>query len=537
LVDALRWDPKNSYALIMVGNIYARFYDDIDTAMNYYDQVIKINPNDNIALNNIGANLMHLKKHDEALIYFQKANKIDPTYPNTYAGIGMVYAEKREYTKAFETFVEGLKTHKKDDELRKHLLGNAYGVCENVISSDLPEIVIGAFQKSIEDKNNRKIAITQDENILGAAKIEYAENYDRNEDLVKYNPNFPAYQHLILHELVHLELMLEARSTNENKLFTTTNKHKRAFHDKLEGYKKELLRKGLKDELVDNLIDDFFNGLNSQIFNAAPDLFIEDRIYKRYPEFKPVQFVSLYNLIQNGIKAVTQKEIVDLADSWVLSRSKILNLVNAIQFRELFGLDFTKHMQPSKQEMDKAQAFYEEFLEYKDDKLPAEEYELVENWGKDLGLDTFYDLLDENEFRSKDDFANNILDKIIEDPFDLNSDQEFKTQEMEKFLKKQKELGLNTAVAMYMVDAINYFNPMSKEQIKEIAFEIAMQGTQGYNPELKYRLNSIPNIVFSGYKILAYYYVSWALAIPEMLKELKLPFDDEYKLAQTLSKS
>jgi hypothetical protein len=328
--------------------------------------------------------------------------------------------------------------------------------------------------------------------------------------------------------------MLEARSTNENKLFTTTNKHKQAFQNKLDSYKKQLLKKGLKGETVEKLIDEFFNGLNSQIFNAAPDLFIEDRIYNKYPEFKPIQFVSLYNMIQNGIKAVTQKDIVELADPWVLSKSKILNLLNAIQFRELFGLDFTKNMNPTKLESDKAQSLYQEFLEYKADKLPAEEYELIENWGKDLDLDAFFELRDENEFRAKDDFVDNILDKIIEDPFDMNSDQEFKEQEMEKFLKTQEDLGLNTAVMMYMVEALQFFKSMPREKIKEIAFEIAMQGAHGYNPELKYRLNLIPNKVFSGYQILAFYYVSWALAMPEALDELQMPFQTEFETAKKL---
>lgn len=64
-----------------------------------------------------------------------------------------------------------------------------------------------------------------------------------------------------------------------------------------------------------------------------------------------------------------------------------------------------------------------------------------------------------------------------------------------------------------------------------------MQGTQGYSPDKdNYRINSIPGKTFSGYHILAYYYVSWAIAIPEMLAQLKLPFDDEYKLALTMHK-
>ena len=93
------------------------------------------------------------------------------------------------------------------------------------------------------------------------------------------------------------------------------------------------------------------------------------------------------------------------------------------------------------------------------------------------------------------------------------------------------------AVVMYMVDAMKYFKDIPKEKIKKIATDIAMQGTQGYNPEKKdYTINSIPNKVFSGYQILAYYYVSFAIALPEMLSQLELPFDGEYELAKSMHK-
>ncbi len=36
---------------------------------------------------------------------------------------------------------------------------------------------------------------------------------------------------------------------------------------------------------------------------------------------------------------------------------------------------------------------------------------------------------------------------------------------------------------------------------------------------------------FSGYQVLAYYYVSWAKAFPEYLEQLQLPFGKEYEFA------
>jgi len=44
----------------------------------------------------------------------------------------------------------------------------------------------------------------------------------------------------------------------------------------------------------------------------------------------------------------------------------------------------------------------------------------------------------------------------------------------------------------------------------------------------------VPGKTFSGYHLLAYYYVSWKLAMPEMLADLQLPFDQEYAMAEQL---
>lgn len=51
LIDALIWDSKNGWALLMMGNIYAKYKDDVPTAMKYYDQSLIANPNDNITIN------------------------------------------------------------------------------------------------------------------------------------------------------------------------------------------------------------------------------------------------------------------------------------------------------------------------------------------------------------------------------------------------------------------------------------------------------------------------------------------------------
>ena len=90
LIDALRWDPKNTHALTMMGNIFARAKNDISTAMSYYEHALEVSPEDHIAMNNIGANLLQLGKVNEAQRYFEQALSINERYPNTMYGLGMI---------------------------------------------------------------------------------------------------------------------------------------------------------------------------------------------------------------------------------------------------------------------------------------------------------------------------------------------------------------------------------------------------------------------------------------------------------------
>jgi len=87
---------------------------------------------------------------------------------------------------------------------------------------------------------------------------------------------------------------------------------------------------------------------------------------------------------------------------------------------------------------------------------------------------------------------------------------------MQQFVAAQRSAGLNMAVVMYMVDAMRYFEGKPKEDAREAGFEIAHLGRSGINPENseRYSLSSIPGRDFTGWKLLAYMYVSWSIFEP-----------------------
>ena len=537
LIDALRWDSKNGWALLMMGNIFAKFKDDIPTAMTYYDQALIANPNDNITMNNIGANLMNQGKTEEAKKYFGEAIKINDKYPNTHYALGLIGAEENDLPSAFFSLIQSIKLSSTDDALHKNAVKMAFEVAKTLTNSESGKKIFREYRHKLEFEGGKEIDIVVDTEIPTAAKIEFAENYDRPKHIVKYKPNYPVFEHLIMHELVHLDFVIEARKGDLNQLFVSNQEHKAIFIKSIESSIKKLNKLGLSDHSIANYSTSLLEGMNRQVFNTPIDLFIEDFLYNEFVDLRPFQFLSLFTLVQEGLKAVTDKKAIEVSPADILSRSKIYNLVSAIQLKELYGIDFIKDFKATPSELKSSTGFYEEYLQYNDDKEPAEEYELVLHWAEDLKLNKNFELIDENEYRTKRTDLDNLLTSIEKDPYDLESKDPYKQREMDKFQKTQQNIGTNMAVVMFMVDALQFFKGKSKEEIKIIAFEIAMQGTQGFKPDKDdYRISSISGKTFSGYNILAYYYVSWALAIPEMLSQLQLPYDKEYELALTIHK-
>lgn len=537
LIDALRWDSKNGWALLMMGNIFAKFKDDVPTAMKYYDQAQIANPKDNITINNIGANLMQQGKLEESKKYFYEALKINDQYANTHFALGMIAEMEADFQSAFYSTIQAIKLNKSKDVLYQNSVRQAFEISKKIIATDTGKKIFREYRHKLEFDGDRKIDIIQDEEIPTAAKFEFAENYDRETHIVKYKPSYPAVEHLIMHELVHLDFVIEARKGELNQLFISTQNHKTEFIKGLEPTIKKFNKMGISEKSIADYCSNLFEGMNRQIFNTPIDLFIENFLYNEFAELRPFQFISLYNMLQEGLKAVTDKKIVELSPKDIISKSKVYNIVNAIQFKELFGFDFIKDFNANPIEMKLATDFYDEYLQYKEDKEPAEEYELVLHWAEDLKLDKNFELVNEHEYRTKRTDIDNLLSSIEKDPYDLESKDPYKQREMDKFQKSQEQIGINMAVAMFMVDALQFFEGKSKEEIKKIAFEIATQGTQGYRPDKdNYRINSIKDKTFSGYHILAYYYMSWSLAIPEMVSQLNLPYEAEYKMALTMHK-
>ena len=530
LIDALKWNPQNYAALTMMGNIYFRSFKDEKTAKKYFDEALAQRPDDVTALNNYATLYLMNQKYAEAKQYFDRVYELDNQNPNGSYGIAYCLHELNQLSSAFEYVVHGIKSCKKSDkEIFTALFNLAKKISENSIESGVGTDLINDFKTKLELECGKEVKIEVDESITTYAKIEFAESHHRRYHLLKHKKK-QGVEHLIMHELTHLLFAEQARKENNQMLFISNQENKNRFFRDLDKHRITLAKQGIPEDSIQKYYNSVFNGINLQIFNAPIDLFIEDYLFQTYPDLKPIQFISLLEMLEYGKEAVSNKQSIKISPPSIFQASKILNLVHAYNFTNLFGISFINEFDPNRYEQNLAQKFYDEYLEYTNDRVAGEEYELVQHWGEDLKLSGYFELVNESEYLRRSN-PDSLLKSIEEDPFDeLDQDKELK---FETFIKNQSMDNINMPIMMYMVDALEFFKQMETKEMQKVAMEIALLGAHGISTDSdkKYKLANIPNSYFSGNQLLAYFYVSFKLALPELLPELRLPYDKEFELA------
>lgn len=547
-IEALRCNPRNGWALLLMGNLFGKYKNDTTTAENYYNKILEYCPDNAIACNNIAAVMLERNEYDKAIPIFKHVLDVNEKYGNAYYGLALAYYNQKDFKNAFEYALAGSLNADRQienpnvlDELHKLMVVAA----KNLVSSTNYINVMLGIKDSIELESKSKVKIEEDNNLEVSAKLQYGKVYNRNYNLVKYNPKMPYMEHLVIHELMHLDMALEASKRGSNMIVYSNNENKLAFRNKYASWISNIVNKFGHSRAM-SVVDKMHEGLMVQIMNCPLDLFVEKRMYDKYPIVKAAQLLSLMHQetlnqesIAKGQQGIFPKSIV--------TASKIMNIVSSIHLEKLFGLRFYQNYKPTKAEFETAKDLYEEYLAYHDYK-PGEEYELVEYFAETLGMQDFFKLKNESEFvkdtNQEKESENYIREALLGDTdssdgnsFDGLTDEQKKKQDTFYEQNKDGADPMQTMMmSMYMVGALDYFDGMTKDQIKRIAFDIAMLGMKGISPEIKsgYKVDSIPGKDFGGYEMLAYYYVSWALAIPEQLGALGLPFTKAWETAKEL---
>ena len=538
LIESLKCQPRNMWALILMGNLLTKEKNDIDGAKAYYDKVLEYYPDNAIAINNVAATYMEQKEYEKAIPLMQKVINIDDSYINSYYGLALCYYKTDKLNEAFDICHQAavsLQDRPENPGVREELL-KLYMTVAKELSRKINYInVWNGIKDELEAIDHVNIRFTGDKSLNVLAKMEYAPLHAAKEHVLRYNPDKEYVDHLFIHEMMHLKMNQQATIAKCGKVIIGSEKTRSAFNKRYMPFMKKKHSHIPASELH-KVMSGMSDGLGLQLMNCPLDLFVEHLIYTNYNVVRPIQLLSLFHMELDNIEAVKQGSKNGFFPKEIVYANKVMNIVTSMHFKEIYGIDLIKEYHPTKQEYNHAKDLYDEFKAYLDTYKPGDEYEMIEYFVESFNMEDLIEIKDENLVTSgmkadlslKGDLQDMADDALSAEDVDVaNADFALKHQD-----------GANPAetmmMSMYMLGAMEYFATLDPQEVHRIALEIAMVGVTGIHPAKKYSIKSIPDKEFGGYELLAYYYVSWARAIPDKLDDLGLPFSKAYESALQL---
>lgn len=541
LIEALKCEPRNIWALVLMGNLLTKEKNDVEHAKQYYDKVLEYHPNNAIAINNIGATYMERNDYEGALPYMEKVMAIDDSYANSYYGLGICYYKLGRIEDAFEICHKGaLKSSDRPENpaVREELVKLFVRVAKEYADKTNYLNVWKGIKDELEKVDHVNIRIVEDESLNVHAKMEYAPLHAAKEHVIRYNPKKDFVEHLFIHEMMHLKMSQQATKAKRGKAIVSSEKTRVAFRKRYLGFMKKK-HSHIPAQELDKVIAGLADGLGLQLMNCPLDLLVEHLIYTGYKVARPIQMLSLFHMEQDNINAVKQSAQNGFFPKEIVYANKVMNIATSMHFKDMYGINLIGQYHPTKQELEHAKDLYDEFKAYIDTYKAGDEYEMLEYFVQSFDMEDLVEIIDENQVT-----AGMKADLSMEsDLKDLRggalSEEDVDVANAQFALNHQD--GANPTetmmMSMYMLGAMEYFDKLDPRDVHRIALEIAMVGVTGIDPKKKYSIKSIPDKEFGGYELLAFYYVSWARAIPDKLEHLGLPFSKAYESALQLYKT
>lgn len=531
VIDALNLNAKNVWSLILMGNLLIKQHD-VEGAVRHYEKALQYHPNDVIATNNVAAAFVEQGLLDKALETFDRALAIDDSYPNTYYGKALVLEKQGKDREAWEILQKAgtaAMPRSENPQVIEEMNKAKLVIARRLAAGGDGLRAMAETIKELKELGGIDIKTEPGGQMALSGKLEYAKLHGRNYHRILYNPKRPYFEHLVLHELAHLRMVIQASKAGKNEVPITDREQVNAFHQRYAFFfNKLLVRFGAENaEKVEN---DIRNGLALQLFNCPLDLLVEQYIFEHYPELRPLQLLSLFSQEEENINSVRTAEKAKVFPPGVVKANKVMNLVGSLHLEALYGINLQNYYRPTKAEYELAKTLYGKFDARRGGWEPGEEYELCRHFIHALGFDDLIawvnenvGVLDASAFQQAQESMKHVSEEEIAE----------RNREFAETHKDGADSAETMMMAMYMVGAMERYDRMQPLEVRKAAMEIAIIGMTGINPAKKggYRVPSFGEEDFGGYRLLAFYYVGFAREMPEALPKLGLPFSQAYQLA------
>jgi hypothetical protein len=323
----------------------------------------------------------------------------------------------------------------------------------------------------------------------------------------------PVVSHLECHELTHLKLESEARKAGKNLFFATTAKTRETAILSVAGDLRKWEKAGYPEQKITEITRTLVGGLCEFLFNCPLDMLIERHLRDTFKPLQPAQFLSVRKMALEAWQTNSNPEVRRLTPRKIFQASLALNGAYGLFLDDLFhGASEFAAPYRSLENFTLSQRLWKHWQERAKNLGPGEEYRLVDEFGDMVGLRDWY------EWRP--------------DPGHHEATAEpHKEGTTNPALLKQKQ----PAAIFYFLDAFKRFEAMTPEEVRNVAFEIALLGRNGLDyaaPDEKYELRSLPDRKFSGLHLMCLMFAGFKRVAPE--HDVGMDLNDSFLAALSL---
>ncbi len=139
LLDALKSDPRDAQALVILGNHYARQDDQQEVAILLIRRACEVAPEDAVARNSLGGLLLEQDQPEEAIAEFDAALALDPSLANAWYGRSVAEIALQRWSAARDSLQQMFAVANLTDRRQESMLEQArdsFRRVSNIIGND-----------------------------------------------------------------------------------------------------------------------------------------------------------------------------------------------------------------------------------------------------------------------------------------------------------------------------------------------------------------------------------------------------------------
>ena len=401
LIEVLKLNPNDAWALVILANNYVREDEDFETAKRFLRRALELKPDDPWAMNSLAAVLTQTGDAEEGMKLCDEILRKHPGFAIPYMNKTLWLVKEQKFTEAASVLREMFKCDEAQDARAATAFAqgrSTYVKVQNFIANtkrSQSEVLVDQLAAKVGELSGFPVKVTTGPlEALVAAKIAMAWKHGTDHHLLTIREgDIPEIlkDHHALHELHHVLMETEARKAGANRWFMTTPDSRTTALASMDKEVRQMQRKGYEPEAIAQGVNQLYHGAVGFLYNCPLDMLIEQRIRGDYPQLEEVQFCGVAQLAHDALTVTMRKDLRDFVPLTLQRINDTLNGAYALFVDDLFGnataFSAEYRAMPT---FAVSEEFFEMFKESSATFQPGNEYKLVDAYAEKLGVSGWY---------------------------------------------------------------------------------------------------------------------------------------------------